>query len=360
MIDLRPALVRLAVRTLTLGSSIVVALVLFSIVLASAGKNPLDTYASLFGSTLGNGFGFSEIFVKLIPVLFTALAVAIPARLGLVNVGGEGQLNIGALGAAFAALTLGPHVPLWVGIPVSVVFGMLGGALWALVPAVLRARGWLNETISTLLLNYVALRVVDFFVYGPFRDVASANVPQTVEFGAGWVWPSLVGRIHIGLLLGLVALAVAAIVLNRTRWGFEIRAIGGNPLAAQRHGLPISGYIVFVLLAGGALAGLAGTGEIMAIQGRLRPHFSPDYGYLGFLVAWLAGHKPLRILILGFLVALVATGGDSLQLDQGLPSATVNIFMALILFLVLADSWRPDRLEERWLARLGAEKGAKA
>jgi simple sugar transport system permease protein len=360
MTDLRPGLVRFGVRTLTLGSSIIVALVLFSLVLATAGKNPFDTYASLVGSTLGNGFGFSEIFVKLIPLLFTALAVALPARLGLVNVGGEGQLNVGALGAAVAALTLGPHVPLWVGIPVSVVFGMLGGALWALVPAWLRARGWLNETISTLLLNYVALRLVDFFVYGPLRDPGSANVPQTVEFGAGWLWPGLVGRIHIGLLLGLAALAVVAVVLNRTRWGFEIRAIGGNALAAQRHGLPLSRYIVLVLLAGGALAGLAGTGEIMAIQGRLRPHFSPDYGYMGFLVAWLAGHKPLRILILGFLVALVATGGDSLQLDQGLPSATVNIFMALILFMVLADTWRPDRLEERWLARLGAREGGAA
>jgi simple sugar transport system permease protein len=351
MADLRPLLVRLAVRFVTLGSSIVAALVLFSAILLSAGKNPLDTYASLIGSTLGSGFGFSEVFVKLIPVLFTALAVALPARLGLVNVGGEGQLHLGALAASFAALALGP-VPLWIGLPVSVFFGMAGGALWALVPAWLRAKGWLNETISTLLLNYVALRVVDFFVYGPLRDAASANVPQTIAFGDGWVWPALVGRIHVGLILALVALVVVALVLNRTRWGYEIRAIGGNPLAAQRHGLPLSGYVIAVMLAGGALAGLAGTGEIMAIQGRLRPHFSPDYGYLGFLVAWLAGHKPLRILILGFLIALVATGGDSLQLDQGLPSATVNIFMALILFMVLSDPWRPDRLEDKWLAKL--------
>ena len=185
-------------------------------------------------------------------------------------------------------------------------------------------------------------------------------MPQTVTFGDGWQWPTFVGRIHVGLFLALVALALAAVVMNRTRWGFEIRAIGGNPVAAQRHGLPISGYVLAVMLAGGAMAGLAGTGEIMAIQGRLRPHFSPDYGYLGFLVAWLAGHKPLRILILGFLIALVSTGGDSLQLDQGLPSATVNIFLALILFMVLADAWRPDKLEERWLARWEASKGGKA
>lgn len=357
MADWRSLAVRFSVRTATLMFSILAALLVFSLLLLTSGKNPLDTYGSLLGSTLGNGFGFSEIFVKLIPVLFTALAVALPARLGLVNVGGEGQLYLGALGASFAALALGPAVPLWIGLPVSVVCGMVGGALWALVPAWLRSRGWLNETISTLLLNYVALRVIDFFVYGALRDGASANVPQSVAFGEGWVWPALTGRIHIGLFLALAALAVVALVLNRTRWGFEIRAIGGNPLAAQRHGLPLSGYIVGVMLVGGALAGLAGTGEIMAIQGRLRPHFSPDYGYLGFLVAWLAGHKPLRILILGFLIALVATGGDSLQLDQGLPSATVNIFMALILFMVLADAWRPDKLEERWLNRLSTPQG---
>lgn len=352
MADSRQVFVRLGVRTVTLGFSILTALVLFSLVLWTAGKNPFDTYASLLGSTLGNAFGFGEIFVKLIPVLFTALAVALPARLGLVNVGGEGQLLVGALSASWAALTMGPAVPLWVGLPVSVVFGMLGGALWALVPAWLRAKGWLNETISTLLLNYVALRLVDFFIYGPLRDPASANVPQTPAFGDGWAWPMMIGRIHIGLILALVALAAVAVVLNRTRWGYQIRAIGGNPVAAHRHGLPLAGTIVVVMLVGGALAGLAGTGEIFAIQGRLRPSFSPGLGYLGFLVAWLAGHKPLRILILGFLIALVATGGDSLQLDQGLPSATVNIFMALILFMVLADAWRPDKLEEKWLAKL--------
>lgn len=360
MADQRTLLVRFSVQTATLLFSVLAALLLFSLLLLTSGKNPFDTYVSLLSSTLGNSYGFSEIFVKLIPILFTALAVALPARLGLVNVGGEGQLYLGALGASFAALALGPSVPLWIGLPVSVIFGMLGGALWALVPALLRARGWLNETISTLLLNYVALRVIDFFVYGPLRDPGSANVPQSVTFGDGWLWPALTGRIHVGLLLALLALALVAVVLNRTRWGYEIRAIGGNPVAAQRHGLPLSGSIVAIMLVAGALAGVAGTGEIMAIQGRLRPHFSPDYGYLGFLVAWLAGHKPLRILLLGFLIALVATGGDSLQLDQGLPSATVNIFMALILFMVLADAWRPDRLEERWLQRLSNPQGGKS
>jgi general nucleoside transport system permease protein len=315
---------------------VLAALALFSLLLLTSGKNPLETYASLLGSTLGNAYGLGEVFVKLIPLLFTALAVTLPARLGLVNVGGEGQLHLGALFAAAAALALGPLTPHWLGLPAGMLAGMVGGAIWAFLPAVLRAKDWLNETISTLLLNYVALRVVDFFVYGWMRDPDSANVPQTKAFGPGFLWPSFTGRVHLGLPLALVALALAAVVLGRTRWGFEIRAIGGNPVASHRHGLPLARATVAVLCLGGALAGLAGTGEIMAIQGRLRPHFSADYGYLGFLISWLAGHRPLRILIMGFLVAVIATGGDSLQLDQGLPSATVNILMALLLIVVLA------------------------
>ncbi len=338
--------------------SLASALVLFSVLLLTSGKNPLDTYASIFGSTLGNGFGFSEIFVKMIPLLFTALAVALPARLGLVNVGGEGQLQLGALAAAAAALAVGAGTPFWAGIPVTLVAGMIGGALWALVPALLRAKGWLNETISTLLLNYVAIRVVDYFVFGPLRDPSSSNVPQTTKFADGFLWPAFAGRIHIGIVFALAALLLFAVVINRTRWGYEIRAAGSNPLAALRHGLPVTAYILIVLCAGGALAGLAGTGEIMAIQGRLRPGFSPSYGYLGFLIAWLAGHKPLRILFMGFLVALIATGGDSLQIDQGLPSSTVDILMALCLFMVLADAWRPDRLEVRVRSWLHRKNGA--
>jgi ABC-type uncharacterized transport system permease subunit len=312
------------------------ALILFSVLLLTSGKSPLDTYASLLRSTLGNAFGFEEVFVKLIPLLFTALAVTLPARLGLVNVGGEGQLHLGALFAAAAALAFGEATPGWLGFPVGILAGMVGGAVWALVPALLRSWGWLNETISTLLLNYVALRVVDFFVYGWMRDPGSANVPQTRAFGPGFHWPSFAGRVHVGLFLALVALAMAALVLDRTRWGYEIRAIGGNPVASHRHGLPLARTTVAVLCVGGALAGLAGAGEILAIQGRLRPHFSADYGYLGFLISWLAGHRPLRILVMGFLVAVIATGGDSLQLDQGLPSATVSILMALLLMVVLA------------------------
>jgi general nucleoside transport system permease protein len=312
------------------------ALALFSLVLLGSGKSPLDTFASLLGSTLGNAYGLGEVFVKLIPLLLAALAVTLPARLGLVNVGGEGQLHLGALFAAATAVAVGAAVPGWVALPLGMLAGMAGGAAWALVPALLRARGWLNETISTLLLNYVAVNVVDWFVYGPLRDPDSANVPQTQAFARGFLWPTFTGRVHLGLVLGLCGLALAAVVLSRTRWGYEIRAIGGNPVAAHRHGLPLAGATVAVLCVGGALAGLAGTGEIMAIQGRLRPHFSADYGYLGFLISWLAGHRPLRILVAAFLVAAIATGGDSLQLDQGLPSATVNILMALLLMGVLA------------------------
>ncbi|HVO18933.1 MAG TPA: hypothetical protein VMU15_06740 [Anaeromyxobacter sp.] len=329
---LAPSLRATAVTALLLAGAVG----LFSLLLLTSGKSPLDTFAGLVGSTLGSAYGLGEVLVKLIPILFTALAAALPARLGLVNVGGEGQLHVGALFAAAAALALGAATPRWVALPAGILAGMAGGAAWALLPALLRSWDWLNETISTLLLNYVAIRLVDFFVFGWLRDPGSANVPQTRAFGPGFLWPAFTGRVHLGLVLALLALLLAAGVLGLTRWGYVIRAIGGNPLASRRHGLPLARAIVAVLCVGGALAGLAGTGEIMAIQGRLRPHFSADYGYLGFLVSWLAGHRPLRILVAGFLVAVIATGGDSLQLDQGLPSATVNVLMALLLVVVLA------------------------
>lgn len=314
--------------------------VIFSGLILAFGRNPLETYGALFGLTFGSAYGWSELLVKMIPLLLTALATALPARLGLVNVGGEGQLAFGALAAAPVALALGPSLPGWLAVPAVLIAGFAGGAFWAVIPAWLRARGWLNETISTLLLNYVALNWVSFFVFGLLRDPASANVPQTAAFGV--TLPVLFGRVHAGLFLALGALALVAWALERTRWGYEIRVIGANPLAARRHGLEITGSILLVMALAGGLAGWAGTAETLAIQGRLRPGFSPDYGYLGFLISWLAGHKPLRLLFMTFLVAAVTVGGDSLQIQQGLPFATVNVFMALILMFVLAkafDAW---------------------
>ncbi|MFN8442375.1 MAG: ABC transporter permease [Caldilineaceae bacterium] len=316
-------------------ATLLLALVLFAILLLLFGKDPLRAYGDIFRSTLGSSYGLSEVVVKLIPLLFCALAVLLPARIGLVNVGGEGQLYMGAWLATWSALTFA-DVPRGVGVPLVLLFGFVGGGLWALIPAWLRARNWVSEVISTLLLNYVAIQFVNYFIFGPWRDPESANFPQTVKFSEALLLPMMpTNRVHLGLLVALVALVVIDFVLRSTKWGYSMRAIGGNAEAAQRYGLPIQRYILITMFIAGGLAGLAGVGETMAIQGRLRPGFSPGFGYMGFLISWLAGHNPYGALAMAVLLSIIALGGDTLQITQSMPFSTVNILMALILFVVL-------------------------
>jgi simple sugar transport system permease protein len=312
------------------------AFVVFAIVLLLFGKNPIRAYADIFSSTLGSAYGLSEVLVKMIPLVLTAVAVAVPARIWLINVGGEGQLYIGALFATWGALNFS-SLPAWILLPLISLLGFLGGGLWAAISGVLRAKGWVSETISTLLLNYVAILLVNFFVFGPWKDPESANYPQTAPFPDAATLPAFGStRVHLGSVFALAALMLFYFVLSRTRWGLEMRAIGGNPEAARRNGIPIARYIVSLMLIGGGIAGLAGMSEVSAIQGQLRPSLSPGYGFAGFLISWMAGGDPLGIVAAAFLLAIITAGGDILQMTQGIPGAVVNILMALILFVVLA------------------------
>lgn len=312
------------------------AFVLFAVVLVVAGKDPLLAYASILGNTLGTAYGLSETLVKMTPLLLTALAVAVPARVGLVNVGGEGQLFVGGLAASFVALTV-PDLPALLLVPSMAVAGFAGGAVWGAVCGYLRARGWLNEVFSTLLLNYLAVLVVQMIVYGPWRDAESANYPQSPQFATSAWLPTLGNtRVHLGLAIGIVAAVAFFLVLQRTRWGLEMRAIGGNSEAARRCGIPIATYTVLLLAVGGGLAGVAGMAEASGLHHRLSPGLSSGYGFVGFLASWLAGHRPLLIVPMAFLLAVLAAGGDILQITQSIPYAVVNVLMALILFVVLA------------------------
>ena len=314
----------------------VVVVALFSLILVIAGKDPLRAYADTLKYTFGNLYGFTELLVRMIPLLLCAVAVAIPSRLGLINVGGEGQLIMGAWLASGGALALATW-PAPLLLPALTLLGLLGGALWALLPGLLRARRWVSETISTLLLNYVAPLVVSFFIFGPWRGVESSSYPQSAAFADAARLPVVPGtRVHLGLLYALAVLAAYHFFVGRTRWGYEMRAIGGNPEAARRAGIPIALYTVLVMAAAGGVAGLAGMGEVAGIHGRLRQGLSSGYGYVGFLISWLAGGDALGILLMSLLFAVITSAGDILQITQGLPYAVVNILMAMILFVVLA------------------------
>jgi simple sugar transport system permease protein len=313
---------------------ILLALFLFGIILLVTGKDPIQSYKDIFSSTLGSTYGFSEVLVAMIPMLLTALAVALPSRVGLINVGGEGQLYIGAAFATWGALALKDQ-PAWILLPVMVLLGMLGGALWAFIPGYLKAIGLVNETITTLLFNSIAPKIIGFLIFGfwhsPMDTVKTANFVPAARL------PTFFGtRVHLGLVIAFALLILFWYIMKYTRWGLEMRAIGGNSQAARRNGLPVKSYLIIIMCIGGAIAGLAGMAQASGFYGVLLLNFSMGLGFMGFLICWLAGGDPIGIFVMSFLVAVITTGGNLLQLTRDLPYAAINILLALTLFAVLA------------------------
>lgn len=319
---------------------ILLALLLFGVILLLSGQNAFHSYIDIFSSTLGSAYGFSEVLVTMIPILITALAVAIPARVGLINVGGEGQLYIGAAFATWAALTF-EDLPAWILLPLMMFLGMLGGALWAFIPGYLKAIGLVNETITTLLLNSIAPKIVGFLIFGYWHS--AMDTVKTANFVQAARLPTFFGtRIHLGMVIALVLLAAFWFIMKYTRWGLEMRAIGGNAQAARRNGIPLKKYLITIMCIGGAIAGLAGMSQVSGFYGVLLLNFSTGLGFMGFLICWLSGGEPLGILLMSFVVAVITTGGNMLQLTRDLPYAAINILLALTLFVVLA---RPSFFE---------------
>jgi simple sugar transport system permease protein len=324
-------------RVLMFVGAFAMALILFSVVLLALGKDPIAAYEQMYLGSLSDDYGRSEVIVKMIPFILCALAVAIPAQVGLINVGGEGQIVMGALFTTLVALPLA-DVPAPILIPVMVIAGMIGGGLWAGIVGALRAFIGLNETICSLLLSYIANLILEFSIHGPLKDPGGSNWAQSALFSDNASLP-LFGntRISIGIIFALIAVVIYWWVLNHTRWGYKMRVIGGNAEAARRSGIRLNRYIIMTMVIGGAMAGLAGMIEVTAIQGRLRGGITNGYGYVGFLVAWIALQKPVGIVVVAALLGIIAVGGDMLQIGVNLPSSTVNILMALILFFILRN-----------------------
>jgi ABC-type uncharacterized transport system permease subunit len=299
------------------------------------GKNPLDAFHEIWANTLSSKYGLQDVAVRMTPLLFAALAVTIPARIGQVNVGGEGQIFVGGAAAAWVALSF-PAWPASLLLPAMALAGMIGGGTWSGIAGFLKARGWLSEVFSTVLMNYIAILGVSALVFGPWRDPTSSNYPQSRELVDAARLPHVGNsRVDITIFLALGLVVGLDWLLRRTRWGLEIRAIGGNPYAALRNGVPVSRYIVVAMFIGGALAGLAGMGQLSALQFRLNPGLSANFGYIGFLISWLAGHNPRLIVPMTFLLAVLASSGDILQITQGLPSAIVTVLSATLMMIVL-------------------------
>jgi simple sugar transport system permease protein len=311
------------------------ALVLFGVFIALTGRNPFAVYYQMYRGSFGTAFSFQNTLVRAAPLMLTALATALPLRLGLVGLGGEGAMVLGGLGAAAAAVAMGGHSP--TAIKGSMLLtGALVGGLWIALAGALRAYRGVNETISTLLLNYIAIALLNHVVEGPLRDPASLNKPSTPPIGDDNMIGNLPGiDVHWGLAWGLGACVITWVLMNRTTFGFAARMVGGNVRAALLNGLPVGRLIVIATFIGGACAGLAGSIEVAAIHGTANASLVTGYGYTGVLVAFLARANPLAVIPVSLLLGGIGASGGLLQRIFDLPDATVNVLQGILFISIL-------------------------
>ncbi|WP_168119446.1 ABC transporter permease [Paenibacillus sp. HB172176] len=315
-------------------ASIAVALLICAVFIALNGMNPLTVYGKMLQGAFGSSFGISETLVKAIPLLLCGLGVAVAYRISIWNIGAEGQLVAGAIAATAVTIYL-PNLPGELYIPVMMIAGMAAGAVWGLLTAVPRTYFGVNELISSLMLNYIALLLLDYLVYGPWRDPKGFNFPGTPIFSLDQQLLTFgSSRLHVGLLFALAAVAVFAFLFAKTRWGYEMKVLGANPNAARYGGIRINRHILLVMMISGGLAGLAGMSEVSGVAHRLMYGISPGYGYTAIIVAWLAKLNPWAMVVTSIFVGGLIVGGFSVQ-TIGLPSSISLMLQGMILICLI-------------------------
>jgi ABC-type uncharacterized transport system permease subunit len=325
-------------RALLTLCSVVLALLTGLLFLKILKFDGMRVYYEMFKGAFFTQYGIAETVVKTIPLILCGMAVGFAGKIGLWNIGAEGQFYMGTFAATGVGLFLLPHSPGFVTIPAMVLAGMLGGALWGLLGVIPLVLWRVNEVITTLMLNYIGILWVDYLIYGPWRN-PKHGFPLSVSFGPNAQLPVLgTTRIHLGLLFALAAVILVAMILSNTRWGFEIKVIGGNPQAAEYAGIPMGRNLVLVMMLGASFAGIAGMAEVSGICHRLQPGISPGYGYSGIIVAWLARGNPLGICFMSFFLGGLLVGGFMMQ-AEGLPAGIVYMLQASILFFVLGSEF---------------------
>jgi simple sugar transport system permease protein len=315
--------------------AIVVAAAIFGAFIAALGKSPVQLYQLVYAGAFGTWFSWQNTLLRGAPLLLTALCVALPARLGLVVIGGEGALVLGGLASAAVAAPLQGLPPAAV-LAAMALAGMAAGAAWIGAAGALRAYRGVNETISSLLLAYIAIALMNHLVEGVLRDPASLNKPSTAHIGAANMIGALPGtEVHWGLAVGVVACVAAWLLVERTTFGFAARMTGGNIRAARLQGLPVGRLIVVFCALGGAMAGLAGMLEVAAVHGRANGSLIVGYGYTGILVAFLARQNPLAVVPVSVLLGGVAAAGGLVQRRMGLPDATMLVLQGILFVVIL-------------------------
>jgi simple sugar transport system permease protein len=336
--------------------ALTVSAALFSLFLLALGKSPAQFYQLIWLGGFGTAFSWSNTLLRAAPLMLTALAVAIPARLGLTMIGGEGALVLGGLAAAAVAIPMIGGGSPWLMHVLMFAAASAVGALWVGIAGSLRHHRGVNETISTLLLSYIAIAVMNFFVEGLLRDPADPNKPSTKAMSSDEMLGKLPGvDVHWGLAAAIVACVLLYILMHRTTFGFASRIAGGNTRAALAQGLPVGRLIIVASAIAGACAGMAGYFEVAAVHGKANASLAVGYGFTGILVAFLARHHPLAIIPVAILFGGIAAAGGIIQRRMGLPDATVLLLQGLTFVVLLASETLYGRLR-LFNPRIAAER----
>ncbi len=318
--------------------AIVLTLVTMAILFAILDKNPIAALNVYFVEPLTDSYTLQEIAVKATPLVMIAIGLSLCYLANVWNIGAEGQFIMGAVcGSWLAVVTNGTGAGHWV-LPAMLVMGTLGGALWAMIPAICKVKFGANEILTSLMLVYVADLIMDYLVRGPWRDPKGMNFPTTATFDPVANVPVLIegSRLHAGAVLALIVVMLATVMLGRTIKGFEIRVVGAAPKAARFAGFSSDRLVLFTFAVSGALAGLAGIIEVAGPVGVLQPGISPGYGFTAIIVAFLGRLNPVGILIAGLFLALTFIGGEGAQISMKIPLDLTKVFQGILLFYVLA------------------------
>lgn len=332
--------------------ALIAGLALFGVFLLVLGHAPMDYYGLVYKAGFGTAFSWQNTLSRTAPLLLAALCVALPARLGLVIIGGEGAIVLGGVATgALAGVVSGASVI--IALPLLLLAGALAGAAWIGAVGALRHYRGVNETIASLLMAYIAIALMNHLVEGPLRDPASLNKPSTAPLADHLKIGAMPGMdVHWGLLAGIVACVFAWVLIEKTSWGFAARIAGGNVRAAQNQGLPVGRLIVGFTALGGAFAGLAGAFEVAAVHGSANGSLASGFGYTGILVAFLARHNPLAIIPVAILLGGLEASSGLIQRRMDLPDATVLVLQGFVFLSILISETLYGRFKlfnpDRW------------
>lgn len=323
------------VRPLLPVAAVIITFLLTAVLVMLVRANPLEAYYYFLIDPLSSRVSAIEVLVKATPLLLTGAAVTFAFAGGYWNIGAEGQLYAGAVAATAIGLQMKEASP-WVAIPLMLVGGFLAGMLWALIPALMKVKLAIDEVVTTLLLNSVALFIVSALLNGPWRDPIS-QWPQSPEIAAAAIFPKLIprSRLHLGFILAMIVIGLLWFVLTRTAFGLRMRAVGLGPEAARFAGINVNRTMLVAALVSGGIAGLAGVSEIAGIHYHLIDAISPGYGYTGIIIATLGGLNALGVALAAVFIGIIDTGSQTVSRALGVPAYLGDVIQATLLLVTL-------------------------